>query len=269
MAADPPAARGLRWRLMSELPGSVRLALWVTAAWNDKVSLRAALARSFPDVDHVAGDLGRLDVWRDLGERALFVALPRPGDVSRMPLCSLPAAALATEAGECVFVPSVGGLLVPRLTEFGPSGDTGWRVDWTALDAQPVPRHRLEMIDLRDVERTLVTRLREHTDAFERVGGRPWGTSARAEAETALDTRPWGLPDDTPAKALRVMSVAATAAVLAERARRLTSLGSDGLDLGTSARRESLVRSLAADADDALADAANVAVMSLAGWRRA
>ena len=201
----------------------MRLALWVTAAWNDKVSLRAALARSLPDVDHVAGDLGRLDVWRDLGERALFVALPRPGDMSRMPLCSLPAAALAAEAGECVFVPSIGGMLVPKLTECGPSGDTGWRVDWSAHDAQPMPRHRLEMIDLRDVERTLVSRLGEHTEAFERVGGTPWGTSARAEAETALDTRPWGLPDDTPGRALRVMSLAATAAVLAERARRPAS----------------------------------------------
>jgi hypothetical protein len=247
----------------------VRLALWVTAAWHDEVSLRAALARSFPDLDHVAGDLGRLEVWRDLGERALFVALPRPGDISRMPLCSLPAAALAAEAGECVYVPSVGGLLVPKLTEFGPSGDTGWRVDWSAHDAQPVPRHRLEMIDLRDVERTLVSRLRQHTEAFERVGGTPWGTSARAEAETTLDTRPWGLPDHTPSKALRVMSLAATVAALAERARRLTSLGSDGLDVDTSARREALVRSLAADADDALADATNVAVMTLAGWRRA
>ena len=170
---------------MSELPGSVRLALWVTSAWNGALSLRAAQARSFPDLDHVAGDLDRLELWRDLGERALFVALPRPGDTSRMPLCSLPAAALAAEAGECVFVPSVGGLLVPKLTEFGPSGDTGWRVDWSAHDAQPVPRHRLEMIDLREVERTLVSRLREHTEAFEQVGGTPWRTSARAEA---LDT---------------------------------------------------------------------------------
>ena len=148
-------------------------------------------------------------------------------------------------------------------------GDTGWRVDWSAHDAQPVPRHRLDMIDLRDVERTLVSRLGEHTEAFERVGGTPWRTSARAEAETALDSRPWGLPDDIPGKALRVMSLAATAAVLAERARRLSELGSDGLDLDTSARRESLVRSLAGDADDALADATNVAVMALAGWRRA
>lgn len=254
---------------MSELPASVRLALWVTAAWNGGLVLREAVARSFPDLDHVAGDLDRLEVWHDLGERALFVALPRPGDVSRMPLSAAPAGALAAEVGECVFVPSLGGLLVPVLSEFGPDGDTGWRIDWSAHDAQPVPRHRLEMIDLRDVERTLVTRLREHTEAFERVGGTPWDARARAEAEAALDTRSWGLPDGTPSRAVRVMSLAATAGVLAGRARRLCALGADGLDAGTSARRESLVRSLAADADDALADATNVAVMSLARWRPA
>ena len=255
--------------LMSELPASVRLALWVTAAWNDGVSLREALARSFPDLDHVAGDLGRLEVWRDLGERALFVALPRPGDVSRMPLCSVPVAARAAEAGECVFVPSLGGLLIPTLTPFGPEGDRGWRVDWSAHDAEPVARHRLEMVDLREVEGALLSRLSDLTEAFERVGGTPWGSSGRAAAEGSLGSRTWGLPDALPVRALRVMSLAATAGALAARAGGLTALGADGLDAGTSARRESLVRLLAAHADDALADAANVAVMSLAGWRRA
>ena len=98
---------------MSELPASVRLALWVTAAWRGQLPTRDALARSFPDLDHVAGDLARLDVWRDLGEGALFVALPRPGDVSGMPKASSAAVAHAAEAGECVYVAGIGGLLVP------------------------------------------------------------------------------------------------------------------------------------------------------------
>jgi len=254
---------------MPELPASVRLALWVTVAWNGRLTLREALARAFPDLDHVAGDLARLEVWHDLGERALFVALPRPGDVSRMPLGPVPAAALAAEAGECVFVPMLGGVLVPAVSRFGPAGDEGWRVDWTAHEGHPVPRHRLEMLDLRHVERTLLSQLREHTEAFERVGGAPWGPQARAEAETSLDTRLWGLPENVPPKALRVMALAATVARLAEHARRLTGLGSSGLDSSTNDRRESLVRVLSADADDALADATNVAVMSLAGWRPA
>jgi hypothetical protein len=254
---------------MSELPASVRLAVWVTAAWSGELPLTKALARSFPDVDHVAGDLGRLEVWHDLGERALFVALPRPGDTSRMPLGSVPAAAVAAEAGECVFVPALGGVLVPRLSEFGPSGDVGHRIDWTAHEADPVPRHRLEMIDLRDVERTLLLRLREHSEAFERVGGTPWSHTARAEAEAAMDSRQWGLPEATPPKALRVMSLAATAGRLAERAGRLADLGSHGLDATTNAQREALLRALSGDADDALTDATNAAVMSLAGWRPA
>ena len=144
---------------VSELPASVRLALWVTAAWRGDLPTRDALARSFPDLDHVAGDLARLDVWRDLGEGALFVALPRPGDVSGMPRASTAATAHAAEAGECVYVAGIGGVLVPTLSTFGPEGDVGHRVDWTAYEADPVPRHRLEMLDLRDVERTLMTRL--------------------------------------------------------------------------------------------------------------
>ena len=70
---------------MPELPASVRLALWTTAAWNGGPSLEKALAAALPDVDHVAGDLGRLDLWHDLGERALLVALPAPGDLAGVP----------------------------------------------------------------------------------------------------------------------------------------------------------------------------------------
>jgi hypothetical protein len=46
-------------------------------------------------------------------------------------------------------------------------------------------------------------------------------------------------------------------------------LGSGGLDAGTTANRTRLLRDLAGDADAALADATNVAVMSIAGWRPA
>ncbi|EWT01786.1 hypothetical protein N865_07970 [Intrasporangium oryzae NRRL B-24470] len=254
---------------MSELPASVRLALWVTTAWRGELSTSDALRRSFPDVDHVAGDLARLDVWRDLGERALFVALPRPGDLSRMPRGSASGSAHAAATGECVFVAGLGGLLVPTLTEFGPEGDIGLRVDWTAYDADPVPRHRMEMLDLRQVERDLLERLRDHVRAFESVGGAPWGHAARAEAEAAVDTGLWGLPDDTPGRALRVMALAANASQLAHHASSLSALGSGGLDAVTAGRRDVLLRTLAGDADAALADATNIAVMALAGWRPA
>jgi len=252
---------------VSELPASVRLALWVTASWHGEVSTKEALARAFPDVDHVAGDLARLDVWRDLGERVLFVALPRPGDLSRMPHGSAAAAAHAADVGECVFVAGIGGVLVPTLSEFGPEGDVGLRADWTAYEADPVARHRLEMLDLREIERHLVSRLHEHAARFESVGGHPWRTEARADADADLDAALWGIPKRTSGRALRVMGLAANVSLLAHRTSRLAGLGSDGLDAGTAATRRLLLRDLAADADAALADATNVAVMTIAGWR--
>ncbi len=254
---------------VSELPASVRLALWVTAAWRGDVTTQEALSRAFPDVDHVAGDLGRLDVWRDLGERALFVALPRAGDTSRMPPGSVEASAHAASAGECVFVAGLGGVLVPTLSEFGPPGDIGLRVDWTAYDADPVPRHRLEMLDLRDVERQLVARLHEHASAFESVGGHPWGAQARAESESELGTALWGIPPRTSGRALRLMALAGNVSRIAHRTSSLTELGSGGLDAGTARARNLLLRDLGADADAALTDATNIAVMSIAGWRPA
>jgi hypothetical protein len=252
---------------VSELPASVRLALWVTASWRSDLSTKDALARAFPDVDHVAGDLARLDVWRDLGEHALFVALPRPGDVSRMPPGSVAASAHAADSGECVFVAGLGGVLVPTLSEFGPEGDIGLRADWTAYDADPVPRHRLEMLDLREIDRHLHARLHEHARRFESVGGHPWGTEARADAESDLDAALWGIPSGTSGRALRIMALASNVSRLAHRTASITAMGSGGLDAGTAATRTVLLRDLAADADAALTDATNVAVMSIAGWR--
>jgi len=252
-----------------ELPASVRLALWVTASWRGGPGTTEALSRAFPDLDHVSGDLARLDVWRDLGEQALFVALPRPGDVSRMPRGSAAATAHAADSGECAFVAGIGGVLVPTLSEFGPEGDVGVRADWTAYEADPVPRHRMEMLDLREIERELMNRLRDHTSRFEEVGGHPWGQQARAEAQADLDTALWGIPSATSGRALRIMALAANLSRLAHRTASLTSLGSGGLDAGTATSRTMLLRQLAADADNALADATNVAVMSIAGWRPA
>ena len=252
-----------------ELPASVRLALWVTASWRGDLTTGKALENAFPDIDHVAGDLGRLDVWRDLGERALFVALPRPGDVSRMPRGSAAACAHAAEVGECVYVAGIGGVLVPTLSEFGPAGDVGLRADWTAYDADPVARHRLEMLDVREIERHLLSRLHEHAGRFETVGGHPWGPDARADAESDLDTGLWGIPSGTSGRALRLIALAANVSRLAHGTASLTGLGSGGLDAGTASARGLMLRDLAADADAALTDATNIAVMSIAGWRPA
>jgi hypothetical protein len=127
----------------------------------------------------------------------------------------------------------------------------------------------MEMLDLREIERDLMSRLREHTVRFEQVGGHPWGHEARAEAQADLDTALWGIPPETSGRALRIMALAASLSRLAHRNADRTSLGSGGLDAGTTANRTRLLRDLAGDADAALADATNVAVMSIAGWRPA
>ncbi|MGN6751219.1 MAG: hypothetical protein ACTHJJ_01540 [Intrasporangium sp.] len=188
---------------MPELPASVRLALWTTAAWAGRLPLADAIERSFPDVDHVTGVHGALQAWGEVGERALFVALPRPGDLGALPRCTPAVAGHAAEAGECVHVAGVGGILVPSQSEFGPEGDTGLRMDWTAYDAEPTPRHRLEMLDLRQTERRLLDGMRQHTEQFEAAGGHPWDRQARAEAEAGLRHSLWGLPDRSPRKPSR------------------------------------------------------------------
>lgn len=253
---------------MVELPASVRLALWVTSAWQGRVTLDTALRRSFPDVDHVEGDLARIELWHELGEQALFVALPRPGDVTRVPRAAAQALAHAAEAGECVYAAGLGGMLVPTVTEFGPEGDVGLRIAWTAYDADPTARHRLEMIDLGTVERDLLASLRRHSGELEAAGGFPWDGRHREAAEDALGAPGRGLPAETPPRVLQVLSLAATVSSLAHLG--LAGQRSSGaVDAATWGRREGLLRSLVADADSALGDATNVGVMALAGWRPA
>lgn len=252
---------------MTELPASVRLALWTTLAWRGDVTLPEALERSLPGVDHVTGLTPTLQAWGGIGEQALFVALPRPGDLAGLPPCEVAVAGHAAQAGECVHVAGVGGILVPTQSEFGPPGDTGLRIDWSTYDAAPIPRHVLEMLDLRQTERALLERMRHHTDRFEAVGGQPWAREARAAAESSPQHSSWGLPDQVPPRALHVMALAASVSGLAARAGALTALGSHGPDARTAGQREQLLRALAADGDKALAEAANVAVMALVGWR--
>ena len=131
---------------MSILPVSVRLALWATAAYAGRLPMQDVAGRAHPDIDHVDGDLDHLSLWYDVGERVVLVALPRPGKLSGMPRGSAELIAAATDAGECVFVPGVGGALVPTMQTFGTAGDQGTRVTWTAYDADPVQTYVLEAL---------------------------------------------------------------------------------------------------------------------------
>jgi hypothetical protein len=245
---------------MPELPVSVRLALWVTAAWAGGSDLAQAVARAHPDADDVGGDLARIPLWGELGEGALLVALPAPGDAAGMPATSPDALAAATAAGECVLAPSLGGVLVPQVDGYGPSADRGLRVRWTAYDAAPVPRHLVEAVDVREAARGLARAVVEATEALERLGGEPFDPAARA---AAADHREWALP---PGVAGPVGATIRSAAAIAGAAETGLHVPPGAVATITLEGRERVLRRLRRDAERALAAATNAAVASLAGW---
>ena len=252
---------------MSVLPASVRLALWATASFSGRSRLEDVLARALPDVDHVDGDvLARLQLWRDLGERAVLVALPRAGDLRGMPRGSAEFAAAAATAGECVYVPGMGGALVPRLEVYGPEVDQGTRVTWSAYDTDPVPAHTLEALSLSEIERELRSELIELTEALDGLDAKPWAGSSdlRASADERLGGRGWGLPEGLPQRATSVMTLAAQVGTITDVG--LAHVGHAVSAHGTE-RRRALLSDLQGAADRALAAAATVASLSLAGLR--
>ncbi len=247
---------------MPELPVSVRLALWVTQSWGRSADLPHAVARAHPDIDDVGGDVDRLALWHELGERALLVALPAPGDSLGMPGTSPDALAAAVEVGECVLAPSLGGLLVPFVADYGPAADRGTRVHWTAYDADPLPRHRVEGLDAREAGRGLARAVAEATAALEQIGGQPFDPT-EAHALAAGGRRRWALPRELPQELAAMVLAAAGVSTLADRG--LTT-PHGALDAATLAAREGVLRTLRREADRALAVATNAAVASLAGW---
>jgi hypothetical protein len=244
----------------------VRLALWTTAAYAGRLTVEAAVGRAHPDLDHVTGDLDRLSLWRDLGERAVLVALPRPGNLSGMPRGSAGLVAAATEAGECVYVPGLGGALVPTIEHFGPEDDQGTQVTWTAYDCDPVPTHVLESLSLGEIEQAFRQDLLEHTSAIEALDAKPWAGSPFRSMADDLRISQWGLPDGLPARATAIMTMAATVAVATELG--LSDQAQSQVLTGAVAERRRLALTrLDASADTAMAAAATVAALSLAGLR--
>ena len=250
-----------------ELPASVRVALWATAAFAGRVDVSLVPARALPDVDHVEGLAEPLAMWQSLGERALLVALPRPGDLTGMPRGSADLLAAASEAAECVFIPGLGGALVPDLEQFGPEGDQGWSARWSLHGADPYPTHRVEALDLGQVELGLRTELAAHTEALVAAGGAPFGPAAQerlAGVRRLSQAGAWGLPAGLPGRAERLIALAAGVLTL-------TDAGLDpdlqSVDLATTSARGQTLRRLQSVAATALADATNTAVLHLAGWR--
>ena len=251
---------------MSVLPVCVRLALWATAAYAGQVPLESGIKRAHPDLDHVTGDLGQLSLWRDLGELAVLVALPRPGHLSGMPHGSAELIGAATDAGECLYVPGIGGALVPTFDHFGPAGDQGSRVTWSAYDCDPVPAHTLEALSLSEIEMEFRQELTECTRAIEALDAKPWaGSPFRAMADE-LSISQWGLPDGLPERATNIITMAAAVGVATEVG--LSTRAQSQVLTGTvTEQRRRLLADLDAIADSAMAGAATVAALSLAGLR--
>lgn len=266
---------------MPELPASVRLALWVTHAWSDgwagDSALERTVGRALPDADHVAGDLRRLDLWHGLGESALLVALPAPGDLGGMPSAGPDAIGAAADAGECVYVPGLGGMLVPTVTTFGsapsagsdghaPPGrslDVGTRVDWTAYDSDPLPRHRVEALDASQLEHSLRQLVAGATTQLEHLGNQPFAHRMGRELAQAAAGGRWGLPPGLPPRADRVIRLAGAISAVARVA---LDMPDDSLSASTSTQRRQVLQRLLRGSEHALADAASAACAALAGW---
>ncbi|NNG41072.1 hypothetical protein HJ588_17575 [Flexivirga sp. ID2601S] len=249
---------------MSTLPASVRLSLWVTAAWAGHVDLEEAVRRALPDIDHLTGDTEYLRTWQDFGERVLACALPRSGDLTGMPRGNPDLMAAATEAGECVFVPALGGALVPTVEIFGPEGDEGTAVRLTAFDCAPTPAHQLEALHESQIERELRGRLARSTEALEQLDVQPFvGSPLRATADDVVALREWGLPPGLPGRAIRVLQTAGTVGAAVDFA--LTH--SHAVDAASDAGRQRALLDLQAAADTAMAQATTAAALNLAGMR--
>lgn len=247
---------------MPELPASVRVALWVTHAWATGAPLTDALRLALPDVDHTEGLVEQVRVWRDLGEAALLVALPGPGDLAGLPRCGPIATDAAVEAGEAIFVAGLGGMLVPTVSTFGSPGAQGLRIDWFEHDADPLPPHRVEALELSQLERHLRRQLLESIDELDRIGGTPWADNlARDLVDERLGAR-WSLPDSLPPRARKVIGLAGTVSVAVD-----VGLESSGAVTAAhdSARTDAL-RRLSRECERTLADATNAACAQIAGW---
>lgn len=247
---------------MPELPASVRVALWVTHAWSGGTTLTHAIERALPDVDHTEGLVEQVRVWRDLGEAALLVALPGPGDIGGLPRCGPIATDAAVHAGEAVFVAGLGGMLVPSISTFGSEGAQGLRIDWVEHDADPVPPHRIEALEPSQLERHLRRQLFASVEELDRIGGAPWGDDLSRDLVDDRLGADWSLPETLPQRARTVIGLAGTVAVAAE-----IGLGSSGaVTAAHDATRSAALRRLARLCEQSLADATNAACAQMAGW---
>lgn len=250
---------------MPTLPASVRLSLWGTRVLSRAVEPAAALSLATPDADAVTGGLADLGLWRDLGERAVLVALPAPGDPTSLPRGSRDFTDAALEAGECVYVPALGGALVPEAGAYGGPGDEGLHVAWTAYETDPVPAHVVDAWSLRDAETSLRSAMLTATERLDALATQPWASSGLRElVDERVGAGRWGLPDQLGPRACRVIRQAAVLETVA-------GAGLDHLHDATTRQageiRADVLRGLRDDARRALTAATCAAALGLGGLR--
>lgn len=217
-----------------ELPRSVRLAAWGTAALAGAVPIPAAVAavtgddephgvelatperglsETRPDgVPGPDGLAGLLVAWRAAGVTGLRVVLPVPGDVLGLPG---PAAfnRLALQAEECVLTAAPPGGpawgAVPVVTEFGSRWEPGRQVTWAVQAVTPRPA--TDGGTLAEAERALREALAEATHVLDRLDVASWrdDAGARIAGLRQGEGLPAGaLPPSAPARSVRVLGTA-------------------------------------------------------------
>lgn len=217
-----------------------------------------AVIAALPDVDDISGARDRFALWGELGERVLACALPRPGAPGLLPGGPPQMKEDAIECGECVFVPGIGGVLVPVVSEYGAPGDLGVGVELRAFDADPVPQHRLTGIDLAFAERELRTCIAESTAALQELD---LGGTALRRPSVSRPSDAWALPDSLPARAARLIELAGTISSAVEVAQEHTG----DLVAGRGGAVAEQLQALQAAATTALEQATNAAALTLAG----
>ena len=256
---------------MPSLPLSVSLALHATAALTSSgdrsTTLRTAWHNAHPAALEVDVEARWLKEWADDGESILFIAMPQPGRIGGLPRGLHPdILPPLLEAGECVLGGTHGGIAVPTTTIFGPPGDQGHLVEWTAYPGPAVPRHVVEATDLAHISRELIARTTAAARALEDVGGTPWRPMDTLPADPR--TRPNALPRKTPAAVLLVLDRAVRIAEVA-RAGLAVERANAALDATTSLKRTIILTDVLDVALTALTGATNVGAMAIAGWRPA
>lgn len=221
-----------------------------------------------PEVSRTESVRSHVEMWAAFGEPAVLVALPSPASTGLVPRGNTRLLQAAFAAGECVFVPTMGGALVP----YGADGEPGVSeadgesvdVTWRRFDSDPVETWQLDALSVREVSRNL----HEETEAALAVIKQPWNSRGlRALADAALGparTGALGIPERLPPATLTLIS---DAAAIGHAARLGLRMPDDGTVLESADRRDGL-RRLADAADTALATATCIAALHLAGLRQ-